>query len=67
MGRVAKTAMTMLLFSVIGGVLALIEYSLYEREILVNVFIDADVTLYAVMFFTVFICELVGVIVSATD
>ena len=67
MGRIERTAMTMILFSIMGGVLAIMEYALYQREILVQAFIDSEVTLYAVMFFTVFICELAGVVISASE
>ena len=65
MGRVENTAAIMLLCSFIGIIMAIILYGLYEREIVVSALIDQSITLPAVLFLTVFIWELMGVIISA--
>lgn len=65
MGRVESSAMIILLFGIVGIILAMVEYALYGMNVMVNAWVDSQTTLYAIMFFTVIICELVGVVVSA--
>lgn len=66
MGRTEESAMLLILFAIIGGIVAIMEYALYNMNILVNTMVDSSTSLYAIMFFTVFMFELAGVVVAAS-
>jgi glycyl-tRNA synthetase alpha subunit len=66
MGRNESTLMIMLGCSFIGIIMAMMEYWMYTRGLLITATLDVNVTIGTVMIATVIVWEMMGVLLSAT-